>query len=671
MLIRSAVLLVILLSGLLTPAWPQAPVFTPDPSQQEQAESVETVTGAELDPVEAIIQILNPRRRIAQLMLVTMQGLQGPQIEDLGLLRDYTPGGVIIRQILKPSIAANYVTKLRATEAASGLPLFIGTNLYQLTRRDRGAPSGFVQLPSPLSVAAADDPEITEGLARLLAEHLKVMGFNLHMGPVLELAPELPDAPGSIYCFGSDPDFAGRAGIAMQSVFAEYGVLSMPMGFPGGGQNRKPRTQAVLLTPKPLLRQADLRPYLDVIDAGAQIIHVGNTLVPTLDDLSRPASLSPAVMRELLRRDLGFEGVIVAGPLDSEDILSTHDAVEAAQLALEGGADLLYWLGPDNQMKRVIERLAFALTQGELSEDLVNAALRRVLTLKLGLAKGGEIKESKADALSGKKKLLESAFSVERRAITLVQNIGGILPLSKAGSMPIGVTGVTGVEELQKALEKHIKPIAQQRISTARHLGDIQDFEVKRVTGRVRGLRTGIVILTDTMRPEGQVKLIRGLKQQGVKVVLILLGYPRHLALLSEADAILLAYCDDATFGETLRAMADILVGRGPVGIRALNEAIELKAGDARVFNARDIIHVPSGRLPVTVSELYRAGLAVPYDPTDAIKRADWDFGNGKRSRNERVEFTYDTPGDYAVTLSVTDRQNETTSRIFQIRVVE
>lgn len=668
---RALLLIFALLAGLLHPAWPQAPVFAPDPALQSQEETTRIDAAPELDPVEALIQVLNPRRRIAQLMLMTMQGLQGPQIEDLALLRDYTPGGVVIRQILKPSVAANYVTKLRASEAASGIPLLIGTNLYQLTRRDRGAPSGFVQLPTPLSVAAADDPQITEGLAHLLAEHLKVMGFNLHLGPVLDLAPELPEAPGSIYCFGSDPVFAGHAGAVMHTVFEEYGVLAMPMGFPGGGLNRKPRTQAVLLTPKPLLREMDLRPYLDAMAAGSKIIHVGNTLVPTLDDLSRPASVSPAVMRDLLRRELGFEGVIVAGPLDAEDILNTYDAAEAAQLALESGADLLYWQGSDNQMKRVVERLAFALTQGELSEEVVNAALRRVLTLKMGLTKGTEIKESKTESLASKKKLVQSAFAVERRAITLVQNIGGVLPLSKASSMPIGVTGVAGVEELQKALEKHIKPIAQQRITTARHLGEIQDFEVQRITGRVRGLRTGIVILTDTMRPEGQVKLLRGLKQQGVKVILVLLGYPRHLALLSEADAILLAYCDDATTGETLRALADILIGRGPVGIRAQAGTIELKAGEARVFNARDIIHVPSGRLPVTVSELYRAGLAVSYDPTNAIKKAEWDFGNGKRAREERVEFTYDTPGDYVMTLNMTDRQNEISSRAFMIKVVE
>src|SRR5690606_35337797 len=146
---------------------------------------------------------------------------------------------------------------------------------------------------------------------------------------------------------------------------------------------------------------------------------------------------------------------------------------------------------------------------------------------------------------------------------------------------PMGITGTVGVEILHSGLEKHMKPISQQLITTARHIDDIKDFEIQRVTSHIRGMKTVIVSLSETARPQGQIELIRALKEKGVQVVVILLGYPRALPHLALADAIVLAYCDSSKYAETLASMADILVGEGPVGFIAVKQDISVAPGES------------------------------------------------------------------------------------------
>jgi len=635
------------------------------------------------DAVEAVLAALDLKERVSQLMIVTMQGLYGPRAEDLALLKSYKPGGAVIRQIVKPSDLAVYVTKLRGLEAITGIPLLVGADLYRLAKGERGLPSGFVPLPSLLSLAAAADDAATARLAGILAEHMDVMGFNLYLGPNLNLAPTLPGARGSIDTFGSDPDFAAQAGTTIVQAMTDKGVLAMPKGFPGGGANRLARPsssagpgsrQAVLLTPRPFLEDHDLLPYKRAIAAGVRLLHVGNTLVPTLDPAGKPASISKAVLTDLLRDELGYSGVVVAGPMDSADITQAYDAADAAIQAMQNGADMTYWLGPDTAVMRTADKIVQAVVEGRLEESKLNDSVRRVLLLKASLAQSERQMPSQqkmASSLEDKKELLEKTLAVEGSAITLVQNRNAVLPLTKAGSMPLGVTGVVGVDILHAALEKHMKPIAQQAITTARHMGEIQAFEIERITSHIRGIRTVVCVLTDAERPGGQVRLVRALKEKGVNVVLVLLGFPNHLPKLAVADAVVLAYCDPATYQGSLAAMADVLVGEGPVGIlRAAADAV-CQVGEKRSFDVYDLVRVPAGRLPVTVSEDFQAGLAIPYDPAMAIKKAEWIFGDGKRSKALRAEHAYSAPGRYAVSLTITGLQGDKTARTFHIQVHE
>ena len=625
------------------------------------------------DSIEEIVASLTLEQRVAQLMFVTLTGRLGPDNNERQLLHNLTPGGVVVPQAEGPLEGLQYLAAVRATagEATRKIPLFLAANVYTLTQHAAPKERRFVQLPTPLSLAAANEPESTGRIVALVGRYLGTMGFNMNIGPSLELAATLPESPGSLQLFGSDPELTGALGSAFVSGLAAQGIVSLPTGFPGGGANRLATGPAVLLTPRPLMAGSDLLPYARAIAAGARLMHVGNTLVPTLDKEAEIASLSPVAIREILRGEMGFEGVVVAGPLDARDVATKFDPGEAAVRALEAGADMLFWMQANVKVLKAISAVTVAAERGDLDPALVDAALRRTLELKreLGLLERAVPEEKAARALEQEIPKMDDSYAVERRSITLVQNNAGVLPLLKDLSAPIGVTGVTGVEELHDALEEHIDDIAQQPIATARHIGRIQDFEIDRITRSARGMKTIVCIFDAGAKPEGQAKLVSELQAAGARAVVVLLGYPSTLPRFAGADAIVLAYSGTETLAQTMRAVADVLVGGAPVGILPAVRDLERAPGEPIAFNALDVVRCPVGRLPAGFDAPFVAGMSVSYSPALALDKAAWDFGDGKTSNEFEAVHAYAAAGRYPVTLTLTDKTGEVVSSTFHVNV--
>lgn len=618
--------------------------------------------------IAAKVQSLSLKARIAQLMLVRLFGVTTPNTEDIQFLVHYTPGGVIVPSALRPSAATEYIAALRTlpVERQKGIPLFIAANLYTLEQP--GQTTFFTELPSLLSIAAANDPGATQQLGSFMANSLRVMGFNMHLGPSLDLAPILPGARGSLQSLGSNPQFAARAGATIIHSLNENGVIAVPMGFPGGGLNRLPKKPAVLLTPKSTLAQNDLLPYQRAIAAGAAVIHVGATRVPQFEPDKRPACLSAVVMRDLLRKQMGFKGVILVGPLDSLDVSELVDPQQAAVQAINAGADMILWNEDGSRVVRTIEKIAIAVKAGIISQDTIDTACARVLALKEKFRLGAQPLPTDRDAakLERDRAYPKEAYQIERRAITLVKDKGGILPLSKQHSPPIGVTGIIGVEELRNALAKHLKPVFMQPIVSAKYVGDIEDFEIDRILNTVAGIRTTICIFNNAPGNRGQAQLVRALKAKGKRVVVVLLGYPRALPDIADADAILLAYTKGPRITETIRAIADALLGRSAVGILPNVHNLTTVVGRTESFNATNLLHSPAGLLPVTIKDPFVAGYAVSYPIATLKPKVVWDFGDGKHAKGFEVKHAYKKAGRYHVTLSVKDKQGEKVSRTFQ-----
>jgi beta-N-acetylhexosaminidase len=428
---------------------------------------------------------------------------------------------------------------------------------------------------------------------------------------------------------------------------------------------------AVLLTPGPSVREQDLLPYKRAIEQGAPILHVGNTLVPTLDSEDHPASLSPVVIGDILRTELKFKGVIVAGPMDSNDIAMRTDPTQAALMAIKAGADMVLWNQAGRRVMKTVDELVGAVQRGDIRETAIDTAVTRILEMKrrYGL-RGRPVPKSKnAESLSKKSTYAQEAYDIDRRSITLVQNHGNVLPLTRNGSTPVGITGAAGVSELRAALQKPLKAVVEQPIATAKYGGEIYDFEIDRLTSGGEGIKTVIIVVSPEITVRSQILLLDKLKAKGARVVVVLVGYPKMLPQLAGADAILLAYCEPAAVGPAMRAVAEVLLGRAPVGFLPTVADVRMSVGKAETYDLLNLVRTPSGRLPVSFDPPFTAGLAVPYDPSQAIKKVLWDFGDGSKAKTVQVSHAYQSAGRYPITVTITDLDGQTTSHTLYAQV--
>lgn len=634
----------------------------PAPAPAPEAKPGAAVPETPPAPAKPDWKSVNLPEKIAQLMLVTMEGEQQPTSADFGFLKRYTPAGAIVDRAPDPQSALAYASRLRGVEQLSGLPFWVGANLHRLSRSSADGPTGFPQIPSVLAVGAAHDPAVTERFGRVLTAYMTGMGFNFHLGPSLCLAPRLPDSQPAIQTFGGDAAFAAEAASSIMEAFAGVGMRVVPVGFPGGGFEQQAGQPAVLGTPREQLEVRDLAPFLALVHDKVGMMHVDTTIAPTLDSAGRPSCLSGEIMDGLLRRSLGYQGLIVAGPLDAPEMTASFDPAEAALLALRGGADLLYWQTTPTVVTRVVDKLVTAVKDGLLEEAVVDRAFQRVIDAKLETAKkpAEEAKEDKARGLSGRSDLGEDILAIERHSITLLRNRGNLLPLDK-GDGPIGVTGVVYLDGLVKKMEEYVKPIAEQRIATAKELGDIQEFEIERLTKRVKGLRTAVVVFTGEQRGPSAARLVTALKAKGCAVVAVVLGYPSLAMHLKDADAIVLGYCSSGNYTTTLDAVGEAIMGEGAVSVRNAGETYRIKSGEARTFNTWEAVRMPAGQLPIHLGGEFPIGHSVSYDPTEAVKSVEWNFGDGTVSKEIAPQHTFTQPGTYTVSLKVADQQKNAT----------
>jgi len=224
------------------------------------------------------------------------------------------------------------------------------------------------------------------------------------------------------------------------------------------------------------------------------------------------------------------------------------------------------------------------------------------------------------------------------------------------------------VVALQSALERHLKRVSRQEIVTARQAGDIESFEIRRITAGLHG-GTIVCVLDSSVRTGGAARLIREIKACSTRLVVVYLGYPKDLDAFAEADALVLAYSEGGDSEETWKALAEALTGQGAVGILRRDQPIEMRAGEPRTFDAQEVCRTPAGRLPVEVSARFPAGTAVSLPLEDRIGGAEWDFGNGDKARGIKTEYAYAASGQYVLTLRIKESGGQTVSRGFAVDV--
>ena len=244
---------------------------------------------------------------------------------------------------------------------------------------DRGAP-----YPGNALLGRIDDLDLTERVARAVGEALVATGCTVAFAPDVDVNSN-PDNPViGVRSFGADPALAARHAAAWVRGLQSTGVAASAKHFPGHGDTATDSHLALPVVDLALetLRDREFVPFRAAIAAGTRTIMTSHILLPRLD-AEHPATLSPRIVHGLLRRELGFEGVIVTDALDMQGASGEHGIPEAAVRALAAGCDLLC-IGSDNtaeQLDGIVAAIAAAVASGRLPRERVREAAARVRAL--------------------------------------------------------------------------------------------------------------------------------------------------------------------------------------------------------------------------------------------------------------------------------------------------
>ena len=305
-----------------------------------------------------------------------------PETDAAQLAADYHLGGYILfGRDFKDKTAEQVTTDIQSYQDAAEVPLLIAVDEEGGTVNRVSSNPNLRSSPfrSPQSLYSEGGLELVRSDAQEKCRLLESLGININFAPVCDVSQDPADF---IYdrTLGRDAQETSQYVAAVVETMAEEGMGSVLKHFPGYGNNTDTHT-GVAYDDRPYdtFLTSDFLPFQAGIAAGADMVLVSHNIVSAMDEAS-PASLSPEVHR-VLREDLGFTGVIVTDDLVMDGVRDFAGDDEAAVLAVQAGNDLLCCTDFQTQVPAVLA----AVESGEITEEQIDAAVLRVLTMKLRL----------------------------------------------------------------------------------------------------------------------------------------------------------------------------------------------------------------------------------------------------------------------------------------------
>lgn len=278
--------------------------------------------------------------------------------------------------------ARNVQDRFQLADYLSEVRELAGDDFIVATDQEGGRVLRVLDLPYPpaaMALGAADDAELTREVARATARGLRSTGINVDFAPVADLNVNPLNPVIADRAFGTDPEAVSRHVSAFVTGLQDEGVAATVKHFPGHGDTS---LDSHLALPKlersaEELRTLELRPFAAALASGAAAVMTAHIVFSQLDS-RLPATLSPVVLRELLRDGLGFAGVVFSDALDMKAIADHYSPVEANLLALQAGVDAPLNIGPVTHHLLIADGLEQALREGRLDPELLASARARL-----------------------------------------------------------------------------------------------------------------------------------------------------------------------------------------------------------------------------------------------------------------------------------------------------
>jgi beta-N-acetylhexosaminidase len=391
---------------------------------------------------DCVLAHMSLRDKAAQMVWPQMFGdyvsADAPQWRKISAwITDQHVGGVIMSVGSPLEIAA----KLNALQRMSDLPLLVGGDLeFGAGYRARGGyflPNGIdlggaVLFPPEMAIGATRDTMLAYEQGRITAVEGRAIGYQIDFSPILDVNNNPANPVISTRSFGEEPALVAKLGAAFIRGVQENGMIATGKHFPGHGDTG---TNSHLALPivnvtRARLDSVELVPFNAAVKAGVGAIMTFHGSMPALDSSGLPGTLSHNVLTGLLRDEMHFHGLVISDAMDMRAVLDKYGAVNASQLAVGAGADVL--LQPSD-VAQTIDAVVAGVTAGRYTEARLDSSVRRILQdkIRVGLRTNRLVDLDHARQVVGDSAHVAIARTAADRSITLVRDSLHQLPLDR------------------------------------------------------------------------------------------------------------------------------------------------------------------------------------------------------------------------------------------------
>jgi beta-N-acetylhexosaminidase len=483
--------------------------------------------------VEALLASLSLEARVGQLMMV---GFIGTEVdEDVeALVRGHRVGGVCL---FKHNIRdAGQVARLNdglLRLLVNHIPPFLaldqeGGNVVRVQDQ-------VVVLPSNMALGATRSPELAYAAGRAQGEDLRRLGFNMNLAPVLDVNLNPRNPVIGVRSYGDSVPLVSELGRAFVRGQQDAGLVTVAKHFPGHGATDADSHKALPImaeTREEVLAQ--MEPFHAAIQDGLDGLMTAHVAIPRLTGNDVPATLSPQVLDGLLRKELGFDGLVLTDEMEMEAIAQRYGVGRAAVLAVKAGADMVLVPWQAEKKTEVYEALLAAARSGELPAARLAQAVRRILTAKVRrrLFETPPLLEERL-AHPPPPGNGEVAHLIARASATLLRTDGRHFPLSPSARIAV----ITAEPSLGEAIRARAPRASVLNVPA-------YPAEARRAALRQKARKAALAadVVVVGMINSRQAELVTMAAATGKPVVVVSMGLPYLVERVDEARAVLAVY---------------------------------------------------------------------------------------------------------------------------------
>ena len=343
----------------------------------------ESVAQSELSPeqkVDKLVANMSDADKVGQLMMI---GIHGKSLNDDAkfMLNEYRVGGIILfdRNMESKDQVKTLITDINKAGKSAGLtPLFLGIDQEggAVARMD----DKLIKVP-PAEEVGKEPVEQAAALAKEVGTELKDLGFNINLAPVADL--------GLTYgrSYSTNPDEVVRYASAVGKSYDEAGLWYSYKHFPGIGKTDVDLHADTSIVPvsKETLLSEDTKVFVDLIKQSkpnTYTIMVSHAMYPQIDP-DHPSSLSKAIITDWLRKDMGYNGVVVTDDMDMGALATHYTFGDMAVQSILAGSDILLVCHEYEHMQEAYNGLMKAVKDGRISKERLDESVKRILLMKM------------------------------------------------------------------------------------------------------------------------------------------------------------------------------------------------------------------------------------------------------------------------------------------------